>query len=359
MAKIYTQLKNEMITDSFGVDNFGTGFTVSNGIISVDQNSIANSINNRVSAGNCTGIQLSVDNDGYNHTWQYIDGDLGVIYDSNTVLTVNDRYPWSEIQTVNINGDIFIWIPKTYVNTTISNGTCTFMVSKTLKEGYHCHPCFMKNGTEIPGIYIAKYKCRGSLSSLTSTSQTSVLQACIDDIYNAVSAKGNDFRVYNIYDHHFIARLCLIEMHGIDSQVYYGGSTTAINLTVHSIEETYASLNLFIDGLRTDANSKIEIYDKNGYRSWQSTGLAVRSGYFTVPYSEFTDNYNLSDVFLYAKFLGTTESAIFNDYQGAEANCYYRTSSANMDSNGVFYLYGRVPDTTTTLLTFKMVKYGT
>ncbi len=67
----------------------------------------------------------------------------------------DDIYPWSEMEEVEIDGDVFVRIPKCCVDRYIEDGYEYRVVSRS---GGTVHPAFIEDGNEVEAIYVGAYE---------------------------------------------------------------------------------------------------------------------------------------------------------------------------------------------------------
>lgn len=297
-------------------------------------------------------------------------------------IDTTDRFPWNEIEERTVDGQSMVFIPKIYVKTEVDeNNLPTWWISKSKKTGFHIHPAFMWDGHETPeGILISKYVAGGSTSAPTSlASQTRIGSVNYNQAQTAGQARnvtgGTDeqkgWHSYNIYEHHLIARLMLIEYGTADLQNQIGGSATAMGITYHGITDVWGnnSYGFWIDGLDTlgdnngtgSANTTLRILDNLGNGTMVDTGISVdtlcKNWVVNVSTASGT-NFDLGDVFIGTTYTDTESAGTFGDYQGVGyGGCVFGTAWGSSSYLGPFSLDYYAPSSSPSALGFRLAKW--
>lgn len=222
-------------------------------------------------------------------------------------MQISDIFPFNEITdtTVSNVGD-FVRIPKIFVKCeTNQHGLMTRRISKEKIKGFHCHPAFMQRGKERDAILISKFPTSGTIAHPESKPMQTPLDISFENARLACQNLGTDFHVYNIYEHHLLALLMLIEYGTTDLKPILGGSSDAVSGDYRGITQYWGNINLWIDGIETDKNANIKILDNLGNGTFQSTGLTTssgKSGYFSQLETATGKFFDLNDIFLAADF---------------------------------------------------------
>ena len=184
-------------------------------------------------------------------------------------LDVSNKFPWNKMEVRTVNGNRYIFIPKFYVRNDTAPagadyaGKKRWSISEKPQDGYHIHPSFVTNGAEnAEGVLIGEDIVDSSIA------------------YTGIKAKAqNSYSAepYNIYDHHLIARLMLIEYESADLQTLLTDSNTGMGATYHGIKNVWgaASKGEWFYGLDTVANG-------GGYHSINNTNIHILSNEVTA-----------------------------------------------------------------------------
>ena len=165
-------------------------------------------------------------------TWQRVNEDgnniVGSAFDFGGIY-YNNHPIYGALGEEIIDGQEMIRIPKVYVKTGAAPGgsdqagnTC-YWISPEPKDGYHLHPAFMHNGSEVDQFWWGAYKAGvsgGKLTSLPGTScRVNAAQATFEAEAEARNVGGvAGFMLTSYHQLCVIQRLALIEMGTPDSQ---------------------------------------------------------------------------------------------------------------------------------------------
>jgi hypothetical protein len=145
-------------------------------------------------------------------------------------LTSNPNFnaiaPWSGIQTVVIDGQTMVKIPKFYVKAgTIASGTYSGAkarwVCASKKDGFHIHPAFVKNGYVMDCIYMGAYEASLDANNKAS-SVVGVQPSVVGASANYAPPVLTGFRCEGVYDIAAVNYLLLIELGTPDAQTAIG-----------------------------------------------------------------------------------------------------------------------------------------
>ena len=137
-------------------------------------------------------------------------------------------WPFNEIHDVTSDGQAMVYIPKIYVRNTQLPATAQYagkwqysISNHKIDDNWHIHPAFMNNGVEMRGIEIGKYFSSKDvdgrpLSMARKAPWTNIpfddaVKACNSRNIAGGAADRQGWHLYNIFEHHLIARLMLIE----------------------------------------------------------------------------------------------------------------------------------------------------
>ena len=223
-----------------------------------------------------------------------------------TVSFNSNNKTWKEIKTVNTEYGEMIEIPTTYIKTEVLqsgpySGKKCFWIADGYKEGYHPHPAFMKKDGTTGNLRIASYPF--TLVNDVPYSKVSSNYYYINknfkrsDIYiliNKMNKNNEGYRLYNIYDQHFLARMMLVEngtSYDYDLSNYYG---------IHDISHKNSKYN-YIDGLFTNGNYYILKNDGSGEIIDTGKKSIGKTFIHDVDLSK-GDGYDLGDIFLFDSY---------------------------------------------------------
>ena len=247
-----------------------------------------------------------------------------------SALDVTDLFPWKDIRDVTVDGEKMVFIPKVYVKNIVIGGFPAWYICGIQKEGYHLHPAFYNNGTPTQnGILIAKYLSCGSAGDLHSIENETVFSSSFSVAKSSAEAKNiqdgtsdqTGWHLYNIYAHHLLYRLALIEYGAPNFTVSYGGSSD-VSFDYHGIIDS--ARYIWLDGLRAYAQYTNDIPDKyvwcilNKTQSeeimtevnvgcFYNSSVGDVSGYPVSFINNVDADYDFGDIFLAGSFIKSYE----------------------------------------------------
>lgn len=204
-------------------------------------------------------------------------------------INFTNVWPFNEIHDVTSDGQAMVYIPKIYVRNTQLPATAAYagkwqcsISNKKIDDSWHVHSAFMNNGVEVSGIEIGKYIASKDVDGTPLSVQdgapwTAIAEADIPTCVNKRNINGDSadrqgWHPYNIYEHHLLARLMLIEYGTGDLSKAITGKEGGTNATYHGITNVWGT-----DGTRIYLPG-IYLRDKaSGYKD----GVKVRVLYFT------------------------------------------------------------------------------
>ena len=266
-----------------------------------------------------------------------------------------DRFPYNEltIETDTMLGNC-LRIPKIFVKNSVDeNGLITRMISNVKLNGYHCHPAFMQDGHERNAILIK--------AALEFASDPVTFADAKSAETTFKTSFGVDYHMYNIYEHHLIALLMLIEYGTTDLQNAIGGSDTANTADWHGLPQHWGDVKLWIDGIDTKGtDGTVRIFDNLGNFTLQDTDYLANStadGYPVKLATNSGDLYDFKDIFIgdHTSFVTTLNSGSIGDCQdlgNINAN-FIVSESYSSKENGAFYLAKKGPITAA----YRMAKF--
>ena len=220
-------------------------------------------------------------------TWVRVDRDF------NTVDFDSEHGTWAGMKTVtnNMYGE-FVEIPVTYVRTeTLAEGpyvgkNCWWIADGPI-DGFHVHPAFIGQDGQPHNLQIASWITSNKNDVPFSEDKGVTKDGYWNRIsYNDVHANGwmtGGARPYNIYDHHFLARMMLVEFGtpNVQAQTVDGVAWTGANrISYHGIHDPFGTPNAgegyWLEGLTT-LNGTYQVLAADGSLSMVETGVSCMS----------------------------------------------------------------------------------
>lgn len=269
-------------------------------------------------------------------------------------LDTSDKFPWNQMELRTYNGYNYVFIPNIWVKNEGSGGQGTlYTIHEEEVEGSHIHPAFVTNGEVNPtGVLIGEDIVGGGQK--------------YTDLLTAAAQYGTGVLPYNIYDHHLIARLMLIEYESADLQTLITGSNTGQNANYHGIKNAWGdatnSRHFWIYGLDTNNtlginNQNIHILSNDMDGTMVDTGIAPCGGGWPVTLLRTKGTkFDLGDVFLAATVDGTEGNGTLGDYQFLIAGSAFYAHYTRGSDRGPFYLNASAPASTASTLCFRLRK---
>lgn len=249
-------------------------------------------------------------------TWARVDED-------GNPLTENPNFdyiaPWSGIETVVIDGQTMVKIPKFYVKAdTIASGTYAGAkarwVSPEKKDGYHIHPAFVRDGYVMDCIYIGAYEASLDANNIASS------VANVTPVQGRGWTTPTNFRLQFLYDVAAINYLLLIELGTPDAQTAIGRgnvdtniikSTGSTNAIYRGIHEWWGNAEETIITARAVAG-----YHSNGryaLPSNQGDGVNISYNYNTSRYFGGLDDHHELNLDINDLFMPNPEASIIDN----------------------------------------------
>lgn len=234
-------------------------------------------------------------------------------------LDFSKIYPWSDIKTVQRDGQTMIYVPKTYtkegkLTSGKYAGSRYWMTSKTKGDGFHLPACFMYKGKEIDHFCFGAYEAsRGSdgkpESKVGATPWANaggiqaVIDACNSRNTGGAGSEQYGWHLQTYYERSFIARLMMIECGTPDVQTAIGrGRDSGSHTTCGGTDASWRGLHEFwgnywewCDGLQMDGSGKYKVFDKQGNGTYVSTNIPLANEGFAMASG---DNFDLGDLFV-------------------------------------------------------------
>jgi len=293
-------------------------------------------------------------------------------------LDFTNAWPFNKIQPATIDGQSMVYIPKIYVNNTkLTDGPYAgkyqySIAPDKISDDWHLHPAFKNKGAESDGIYISAYLASkdssGKAASVSgSTPWTNMTRDSAHSLGSNrnVSGGGDEkqgWHMYNIYEHHLIARLMLIEFGSSDIQTLLTNSNTGNGATYHGIHDVYGGTSycFWIDGFDTlGASNKIRIFDNDGGQTYTDTGLTPCGGTWMKDcLHDKGSGFDMGDVFIAKTAEGTQANGSFGDYQGLHGGDVFCAAGGAVADCGPFCLGDATSSHAYSLLGFRLAKYA-
>ena len=151
--------------------------------------------------------------------------------------------PWKNIETVTLDGEEMVRIPKFYVKVgtapagTDQSGKKCWWVSPTARKGYHVHPAFMHKGEELDQFYIGAYEAysEGSNKAGSAKGKSPWVSITFDqsqaacEAHNKADGTQTGWHLQNLYERSAVALLCMLEIGSPDAQGKIGAGNSSSN----------------------------------------------------------------------------------------------------------------------------------
>ncbi len=287
-------------------------------------------------------------------TWVRVDKDF------NTVEFNPEHGTWAGMKQVqNETYGEFTEIPVTYVRTeTLQSGPYAgkncWWISDEPEDGFHVHPAFIGQDGQPHNLQIASWIASNKNNMPFSEDKGNGPNGYWNKIsYNTMHTKGwmtGGIRPYNIYDHHFLARMMLVEFGtpDVQAQTVDGVAWTGDNrISYHGIHDPFGTPNFgkyyWLDGLTT-LNGTYQVLAADGSGNMIETG--IRSNAKGWPVNCWVDQANgidFGDLFIANAANDTENSGSFADYQDIYKGCAFYMSWNNQSRRGAFFLTYNAP----------------
>ncbi len=289
-------------------------------------------------------------------TWVRVDKDF------NTVEFNPEHGTWAGMKQVQNNtyGE-FTEIPITYVKTeTLQSGpyigkNC-WWIADYQADGFHVHPAFIGQDGQPHNLQIASWIASNKNDIPFSEDNGNSYKDYWNKIsYETVHAKGwmsGGARPYNIYDHHFLARMMLIEFGTPDGQAQTvdGVAWTGANrISYHGIHDPFGTPSdsgeyYWLDGLTT-LNGTYQVLATDGSLSMVETGVSC-PGAEVWPVTCLVDQANgidFGDLFIANSANSTENSGSFADSQRLYSGRAFDANWGTGSGRGAFSLNALSP----------------
>lgn len=248
--------------------------------------------------------------------------------------------PWKNIETVTLDGEEMVRIPKFYVKvgtapagTDQSEKKC-WWVSPTARKGYHVHPAFMHKGEELDQFYIGAYEAysEGSNKAGSAKGKSPWVNITFDqsqaacEAHNKADGTQTGWHLQNYYERSAVALLCMLEIGSPDAQGKIGAGNSSSNAAVatgssnaswRGIHEFWGNVWEWCDGFKTASDGKtILVHDNKGYGNYINTGatLPTMSDTGIMEMQDATgEDFDLNDMFIPKTASSTAAASTFRD----------------------------------------------
>lgn len=317
-------------------------------------------ITTKAAFANVIGIAMLATGGG-GGTWSRVDENGATKVTDASFFSSHATY--GAIQDQVVDGQNMVRIPAFYVKrgtiaSGVNAGKKAVWISDQPAAGFTLHPAFKNAGADLAQFWVGKYQGTTDGAKLGSKPGLTPLVSIDFPTMQARATARNTagvsgFALWSIYQLSAIQTLAMIEMGGADSQALIGqgnvstsavqavDSVTVAQATWRGIVGLWGNVFQMVDGLRTDASSKFQVWDRNGNKSYlTTTRVAPSSGYPVTMAEDAGVDYDLRDIFSAATVDGAASNGSYGDYFYTGANCvayhggYYGTGSYA----GLFYL---------------------
>lgn len=248
-------------------------------------------------------------------------------------MNVENFFPYNQM-TIESDTTIgaCVRIPKIYVKNSVDeNGLITREISQKLQKGYHCHPAFLQYDPEqevtlerdsiliasnvVDGDPVTFEQAQTAINGIGGTQQT--LSGSTYGEWKTFSGNTkHETHMYNIYEHHLIAALMLIEFETTNIKSAMELEQTAATANWRGITQHWGDINEWIDGLKNVKNNGyISIFDNQGKFNLIQTTQNVNNGYPITVSNASGENWNLGDIFIANQTTQTKTEGSFGSQQ--------------------------------------------
>ncbi len=269
---------------------------------------------------------------------------------------------WSGIRTVSTDHGDMVEIPTAWVKTeTLADGEfagCNcWWISDHARDDFHVHPAFMKkDGT--PGklqisAWIASKDADGNPCSVdmgaanpNNKGNTYWNAMTYDGLTAAAALLGDEYRPYTIYDHHFLARMMLVEFGNLNVHAQIVNDVpwdASARIDYHGIHDPmgtpndiYIGMNIYLYGFTTDG-SVYNVLATDGSGELVNTGISCNTSSTWVSNTRLdkVNGIDFGDIFIAtSKINSDKSSSSFSARQYMSANrVFYSVFSAGEENN--------------------------
>jgi len=291
-------------------------------------------------------------------------------------LDLKNAWPFNKIQSVTVDGQAMIRLPKMYVNNTKLvegpyAGKYQYSIAPDkIDDNWHVHPAFMNKGKEMSavdiGAYLASKDSAGKAASIKNAAPwTSITRDTAHSLganrnVAGGSADKQGWHCYNIFEHHLIARLMLIEYGSSDLQTLLTGSTSGMGANYHGIADVWGANDYgeWFDGVDTlGPGNTVRIFDNDGGQTYVNTGITpCGSNWLLDTLHDKGTGFDLGDVFLASK-VGSQTDGSYGDSQNFNGGYVFYSHWGTSEYRGPFYLNSNTSSDSYSALGFRLAHY--
>jgi hypothetical protein len=285
---------------------------------------------------NIVGIAL-VTSGGGGGTWARVDEEGN---NKATDASFFSSHPvFGGITTVTVDSQAMVRVPKFYYKVgtapagTDRAGKKCWWISDQPAAGFVLHPAFMDGGSEIPYFYVGKYQ--GTNDGGTKLGSTAGVAPLVSIDFPTMQARAtarnvsgvSGFRLWSIYEVAAVQMLALIEMGGANMQALIGqgrvNQSSAANVdaadvaqaTYRGIVGLWGNVWQMTDGIKLDSSHRLQVWDRQGNKTWVNTGVTVSpSGWIVSVLEGNGATFDFRDLFVAASVDSTETNGTYGDY---------------------------------------------
>jgi len=328
-------------------------------------------LTNKKIASHVMGMVLTQEGGG-NGTWVRINENYETVpFDFN-------HGTWTNMKSITTDRGAFVEIPITYVKTeTITSGIYSgkkcWWIADGYAEGFHIHPVFIGSDGQPHNLQIASYIASKDNENLPCSADVANESDYWTDIeysdvrstaLTANSITENGYRAYNIYDHHFLARMMLTEFGtpNVQSLTINNVAWTGTNrINYHGIYDLFGTPNYgtycWIDGFST-IDGTYQVMSATG------SGLIIETEIDCVNASVWpitcridkVNGIDFGDLFIASASNATENNGSFSDYQYLNSGKAFVVSWGTESNQGAFCLLDSLPTTSAPTVGWRLVK---
>lgn len=296
-------------------------------------------------------------------TWARVDENFNVV--TTNAATFANHPVYAGIVDQLIDGQSMVKVPAFYfrsivVSSGVFAGKRCWQVSDQPVAGFELHPAFKGTAGDLNQFWVGKYQ--GTADGSTKLGSKAGVTPLVSIDFPAMQSRATarnaggiaGFQLWDVYQLSAIKLLCLIEMGGADSQALIGqgnvsGSAalavdhaTVAQASWHGIVGLWGNVWQMVDGLKTDASLRYQIWSKDGSRSYVNTGVTAPASGWAASLSVATGaGFDLAGLFLPATTNATQTNGTLGDYfyTGANTVMYHGGDWSFGANAGLFDVY--------------------
>lgn len=185
-----------------------------------------------------------------------------------------NSHPLYDFADTRLGSEYFRKIPRSYTwrgnaPSGTYKGKLCFLMSKYPLYGYTASPAFMDKGTLRDAFYFGTYRAfnAGSNKAGSRPSKTEWTNISFNNAETYCSNMGTGYHLQSIYEWHEILLRYAIENKTFDIPYNISSYRGIEQFTVQG-----SGYYQFMAGIRTNANTELELWDTQGNRTYQATG---------------------------------------------------------------------------------------